>query len=240
MGIPIRKLHRALGVAGALFLALAAVTGLLWAYGPSLYLKSGYLQKREAMPSVPLANVTMTPQDAIRIASHNAPTEFQTTSVVLRSDLGHALYEVTGGKDGKGPSTLIDAMSGKVLSPLTEELATEVARQYVEGGKKIKSVVAQENYRLRSGKVISAFQVFFDGPENTEIIVDRNSGMAVEELDRARRFQAWVTRLHQLQIFGFKRGLTFLPAITALAILASGLALWLQSRTKKTRNSPIV
>ena len=233
----IRRFHRSIGLSGLIFILATTLTGLLWAYAPYLYWKPGYLKKKQTMASPSLMKVTLTTQEALKVASSRAG-EANFTAVHRRSDFGKVLYEVIYEKAGQSKSLLIDAETVEILTPLTKDLAITIARQYVVENPPVKSIAAIENFQHRSGKNISsAFLVTFDQMGDPEIVIDRSSGEVVEESDRTRRFHFFIMQLHQLNFFGFKKTLTIIPGTILLSLMLSGVVLWLRPKFIKRYKS---
>lgn len=225
-----RRFHRWLGVGSTVFILLAALTGLLWAYGPHLYWEGGYLERKHPAALADFDSIKLTPQEAIRLARPSLGPEPATVSTVtLRSELGDPLYEVRG----KKRSVLIDARSGAVLSPLSPEYAARIAAQYVHGQPAIASTTLLEEFTHRSGKIHpSVYRVRFEAPEHPEIFLSAYDGAVLEEQDDMRRFHFWVMRLHQLNFFGFRKTLTIVPGTAILLLIASGIYLSRRSGTR--------
>ena len=228
-----RRFHRWFGVGSAAIVLLTVVTGLLWAYGPWIFWEPGYREKKHPVATVPFENIQVSPPEAIRAAQAQLGAEAVVSAVTLRSEVGHALYEITATAGGQDRAALVDAITGTPLSPLTPELATKIARQYVAGQPAVQSVTLLDQFKHRSGKVHdSVYQVNFDTENKAEIFVAANSGQLIEDQDSTRRIHFWVMRLHMLNFFGFKKTLTIIPGTAILLLIGSGL--WL-SRKRKAR-----
>jgi uncharacterized iron-regulated membrane protein len=231
----IRKFHRIIGVVFALSLFIAVLSGLLWAYSPYLYLREDYSKKKHAEPKISLSEVTMSAQQAMKLAERTLGDQLQIKSVTLRSDFGRALYEVVYNKDKQNRSLLIDAKSSEILSPLSEELAAKVANQYLAENVPVEKISQGKDY-VNRGKIIpSVFFIRFQKKGNLEMIVDRDSGALVEELDDAKRFHAWVMQFHQLNFFGFKKTLTIIPGAGLIMMLFTGLIIWRSQQGKRSK-----
>lgn len=104
-----RKLHRTLAVFFSPFLIVTAITGLLWAYAPHLYLKL------DAPKKAPLSA-----QDAPRVSPVEALSAAggagaKVMSVTLRNDDGRLVYAVAFAAKGAPEEAIVDADTGKVL-----------------------------------------------------------------------------------------------------------------------------
>jgi uncharacterized iron-regulated membrane protein len=221
-----RKTHRWIGLGSAVFVLLATITGLLWAYAPYLYWEAGYMERKHPPGAVSLETASLAPRDAIRAVKARLGENFAPSAVRLHADYGLPLYEVIGPAGKKKTVTLVDAVSGQIASPITGEQATEIARQYVPGTPTVKEVRLLDQFEHRKGKIHDAvYSVQFATPRNTEILLSAASGEILEEQDDVRRFHFWVMRLHQLNFFGFHKTLTIIPGVALLILTASGIAI---------------
>lgn len=221
--------HRRIAATSAIFLAVSAVTGILWAYAPHLYFKEGYLKKKSNPPELPLSSAEISVKDALKKAAAYFKTADGIQSATLRADAGRLFYEVQRRQEKDTHSALIDAKSGEVVSPVSEKLAVALAAQYVVGTPAAKKAEAFENYKHRNGKKFaSVYIVTFAADGNPGILIDRNSGLILDEMDSSRNFHSWVMKLHQLQFFGTKKELTVIPGLSLLLLLLTGLVVGLR------------
>jgi uncharacterized iron-regulated membrane protein len=234
----LRQLHRLVGLVGAGFLVLAAVTGLLWAYAPHLYWQPGYLDRKHALPAPAIGDAVVDVQAAVALARTASAAGSEVVSVTLRADFGHLLWDVRLRSGKVERPFLVDAVSGAPLTPLTRALAEVAARQYAGGGPAIAAIVYSPRYQPRKGAERPAFEVAFRGNDQLEVVIDAESGGVLEESDRARRFHFLVMRLHQLTFFGFKKELTIVPGAILLVLLGTGVALapWWRRRARARRD----
>lgn len=218
--------HRRVALLSAIFLAVTAITGILWAYAPHLYFKEGYLKKKSLKAAPALSSARLTPQEAIRLAAPEL-RKGQAEMLTLRPEGGLLVYEITWREGRAAHSQLVDAILGEKLSPLTGQMAAVVAAEYVVGNPPVNDTAIVDNYRHRSGKIFaSVYRVRFAAPGNPEIFIDRNSAAIVEESDDARAFHFWVMKLHQLQFFGTKKELTLIPGLALLVLVITGCLIW--------------
>ena len=109
-----RKLHRKIGIFFAPFLAVSAVTGLLWAYAPYLYLKNDASKKiqspaiDEKRSYLPIANV---------IEAAQAKGAARISSITLKAQSGRLVYIVYGSSKQGQKELWVDAESGAVEVP---------------------------------------------------------------------------------------------------------------------------
>ncbi len=221
--------HRRIAITAVLFLAVTALTGILWAYAPHLYFKEGYLQKKSGAAQKPLTAAKVSVADALASAIAVFKTEKGILSATLRAEADDLFYEVQRKEGKEYSSVLVDAISGDVVSPLGEEAAIKIAAQYVVGNPPLKKAEALTGYKHRNGKKFkAAYKVAFAAPGNPEIFIDRNSGLILEESDNARSFHFWVMKLHQLQFFGTKKELTIIPGLALIFLVITGTIMWIR------------
>ncbi len=220
-----RKQHRQISVIAVPFLLVAAITGLLWAYAPHLYWKDDYLKKNVPSGPVDRQEVRISFEEAAQAAERHGVTA---VGVSLRKEAGHTVYAVTGDvPQGGTREILIDAVTGKTLTPLSEELAIEIAMQYVNSSD-ILAVDRIPSYHHRSGKdFLNVTAVRFKDSNRTSIYLSE-SGNILEDEDRTRVFHFWVMKLHKLNFFGTKKELTAIPGIALILLIITGLSIWKQ------------
>ncbi|MDP2735237.1 MAG: PepSY domain-containing protein, partial [bacterium] len=172
-----RRFHRWLGIVFGLFLLSSAVTGILWAYAPYLYWKPGHMEKKAPLPSPPLTDAVLSIPEAVRRLQEKEEGKIEAQSVLLRKDFGRLLYEIEYKVSGGKHRFVIDAKSGDFLSPLSEELTVEIARQYVAGNPPLESVVLLSNWVHRNKIAgVRAFRVRFQDAGRTEVFLDPETG----------------------------------------------------------------
>lgn len=232
-----RQFHRLLGVAFVLFFLNSALTGLLWAYAPLLYWEDGYMRKKSSAPSPVPQKASLTISEAVEIAQRAVGPDLPVASVALRPDFGRLLYDVQYQRNGSTEAFLLDAITGESLSPLTEANAVKIARQYVRGRPEVESVFLLDDFVPRTGtKGIPAYRVRFRQPGSPEIFIHRDSGQILEDQDRSRRFHFLIMKLHQLNFFAFRKTLTIIPGLSLLAMIATGVVVWVSPRIRSSAN----
>lgn len=108
-----RKLHRALALFFGPFLMTSAVTGLLWAYSPYLYLKDAGKPKA-FLTEANEGRMRVSPVEAIH-AAREAGEKGKISAVTLRAEGEKAVYSV-GFSSKEGPKEFrVDAETGAVL-----------------------------------------------------------------------------------------------------------------------------
>ncbi len=211
-----------------LFLTISAVTGLLWAYAPHLYWQPGYKEAKRKFEAAKLSanrvSLDAVEQSAARAGCVNPP------AFNLSVRAGRWVWQL------KCPekSVLIDAVSGLVLSPLSDELARTFADEYVPAGFVVSNLTRSSAWldRKPGAKPRDAWVVRYGDSKETEIVIDASTGEVLEESDTVRRFHFWVTKLHQFQFFGTAKTLTAMSGVPLLILIVTGVRMLLVKKRK--------
>ena len=234
-----RRVHRVIALTSAVVLLSSACSGLLWAYSSYLYLDDGYMKKKAPAAGPPVTEAVVTVRDAIA-AARRGGRRGQIQSATLRSDFGRVLWEVQVRGEDSHPF-LMDAITGEALSPLTAEQAAVIAAQYVRGNPPVAEVVFEERFQPRAGQArpSPAYRVRFRQSRSPEIVIHRDTGGILAEEDTGRRIHTFVTNLHQLNYFGFKKTLTAAAGLPLLLLVFTGLVMWVRPRLRRARHARI-
>jgi uncharacterized membrane protein YkoI len=157
------------------------------------------------------------------------------TQATLRADFGRLLYDVRLRAGGKASTFLYDASTGELLSPISQALAKDIARQYVSENAEITAVATEQYTPRKKHKAQAAVRVVFNDRNRTEIVLDRQTGEILEDEGRWRKVHFAVMQLHQLNFFGFEKTLLNIPGVPLLLMGFSGLALWGFQRARARR-----
>lgn len=227
-----RSAHATAGLVGALFLASSAITGLLWANASRLYWRADDYKKKKAPVAGPaLESARIDIRRVLARAQSELGTEANMTALTLKSEAGRLVYEAQTGKR----SVLIDAITGRSLSPLSADDASRFADQYAPKGASRLAARHEVSFMGRDGRKRGpVWRVTYRDNGGTEIVLDDMSGQIIEEFDPSRRFHFWIMRLHKLDFFHTDRLLTAIPGLCLIGLVISGLRLWLQARRGKT------
>lgn len=229
-----RLLHYRVALWSSLFIAVSAVTGLLWAYAPHLYWQEGYKEKKSTLPAPPLKDAALSPVELIAKLQAAGTGYGEVISLTLKADAGRLVYQGAT-KNPKG-KFLVDAQSGDILSPLTSEYALRVARQYVANDPPLAAIKQESNWEDRKHTLYpSVWIASFSDDRKTEIVIDASSGEIIEDSDTVRRFHFWVMTLHQFSFFGTHKTLTAISGIPLLVLLVTGMILAFQRLRLKRR-----
>jgi uncharacterized iron-regulated membrane protein len=156
--------------------------------------------------------------------------------LTLKSDFGRLVYEARVRHSNKKHVLVIDAMTGEALSPISDDLASIIARQYVREEAPVSGIQAESYIPRKKHTPVEAVRVTFDDANKTHIILDRHSGDIIEDEGRWRRLHFFVMQLHQLNFFGFEKTLLNIPGVPLLLMALSGAVLW-SLHLKRTRRA---
>jgi uncharacterized iron-regulated membrane protein len=221
-----RLLHRWLGIASVGFLFLSVVTGLLWANARFLYWQDQYKEKLHPLPVVPVNQAVLPLSAVVERVPVLAGTDAVVDQLTLKSDFGLLLYDVRIHKNKAKQALLLDAVSGEPLSPISEDLASRIARQYVRGVAAVTQVRRESYTPRKKHATVDAIRVSFDDSDETEIVLDLSTGDILEDEGRWRRVHFLVMQVHQLNFWGFEKTLLNIPGIPLLLMGVSGAFLW--------------
>ena len=158
----------------------------------------------------------------------------QFEEITLRSESGTPYYLLSAGSRKK---YLANAQSGEIVSPISKELASQFAMQYVKEKTGIKSCELLAAYKPRKAKEAKpAYKVLFDNSVHSEIYLDQMTGEILEEIDDNRKFGLWVMRLHDYDYFNSKREISSVAGISTFLVALSGLWIY-RIRLNKNRNA---
>ncbi len=230
-----RKAHRRIGILALGFLLLSVSTGLLWANAKFLYWDEHYKERvrHVAGPTLEAAQISL--QEVMDRSKAAVQGPASVTQATLRSDFGRLLYDVRLRAGGKASTFLFDAMTGELLSPISPELARNIARQYVRENAEITAVATEQYIPRKKHQAQAAVRVAFNDTNRTEIVLDRQTGEILEDEGRWRKVHFAVMQLHQLNFFGFEKTLLNIPGVPLLLMGFSGLVLWGFQRARARR-----
>lgn len=231
-----RRLHYLVSIFGLIFILATTITGLLWAYAPYLYWDDTYLKKKVDL------NTSLEPTE-IRPPIELFNERHDLDNVNLKS----LSYRTTGGisivelctspkNSAKESCELLNAHSGERISPLPQEIASKIAKEYAPKASTLLSSNFIENWQHRKEGIKPAVWLFkYDDTRETEIIIDANNGRILEEQDTYRQFHFFIMKLHQFNFFGTHKELVILSGLPLLLLMFSGTKL-IFTRLKLTKN----
>lgn len=114
-----RKIHRTIGLFFAPFLVTSAVTGLLWAYAPHLYLKNDSIKTKAFAPEIDAKKTYVSMVDVIQAATSMAG-DGRITSIVLRLESGSLVFAVNVVSKNGVREIWVDAEKGNAMLPVRD------------------------------------------------------------------------------------------------------------------------
>lgn len=139
-----RSAHRWIAMSALGFFLLSLTTGLLWANARFLYWDEHYKEKVHQVTAPPLDSARISLSDAIEVGKAAVVGRANVEQVTLRSDVGRLFYDIRLRSEGKTRTVLVDAMTGESLSPISADLARDIARQYVIGEADVTGVTTEQ------------------------------------------------------------------------------------------------
>jgi uncharacterized iron-regulated membrane protein len=235
--------HRWLGLIVGVQIVLWCLSGLIFATHDLAWVRGEDGRNPERAAALDLAHVRLAPGAAVAALAPGAVGDAGAVDeITLRPLLGRAVYEIRQG-DG---TTLVDAESGAVLSPLGRDTAIAIARADRAGQPEVLGATRIERdppTEYREG-ALPAWQIAFADGEDTHVYVAANTGrITARRNDAWRRFDFfWM--LHTMDYRDrddFNHPLLIAASAAALITLASGFALWgirLRRRWRRAAGTP--
>jgi len=237
-----RRIHRYLGLVIGVQLLLWTTSGLIFSWNSIKAVRGEHLI-REQSP-IDLKNYELI---SIGDATEKVTEDQVVLSVELRTMLGRPVYELTLEENDTHVFTLVDARSGKVLSPIDADAATRVAQNDFAENVEVRSVELIESVGSHSeyrGKELPAFRVVMEHPTDTAIYVSANRGVVTTRRSNQWRLFDFFWMLHTMDYQGrdnFNTWLLKTVSIFGLVTVLSGFVLWFKTsrwfRRKKPRDS---
>jgi len=204
------------------------ITGLLWANARFTYWDEGYKERVGRLaPAPPLTSAQVSLDDLFKQLNHEPIASDRTIEeVILRQDFGRLLYEVRLSGQQAPSAILIDALTNERLSPLSQDLAGMIARQYIKTDSQITNVTMEQYVPHNTTINLEAIRINFGEPGPATIILDRHTGKILEDESTWRQVHFLVKQFHQLNFFGFNKTLLNIPGLAIFIMSLSGLWLW--------------
>lgn len=114
-----RKAHRTIGLFFAPFMVVSAVTGLLWAYAPYLYLKNDSIKSKASTPVIDAKKTYVSMVDVIQ-AVESMAGDGRITSIVLRPESGKLVFAVNMMSKNGMREIWVDAEKGNSMLPVRD------------------------------------------------------------------------------------------------------------------------
>ncbi|HSH68255.1 MAG TPA: PepSY-associated TM helix domain-containing protein [Bacteroidia bacterium] len=224
------RVHLIAGLILLPFLFLSAFTGFFRA-NHKWFWKEDYKKFKNFSYEYKIKSPEISLDSVFYILKDKYRGDITITDIKLKSEIGKLLYDI---KIKGQEAVLIDASEGKILNPISPQLAKAFASQYVKPGLEFKNVYLDENYRSRKDKKHRpVYVVEYSDKLHTKIYIDKNNGEIEEEVDDNLKFVFWMVKLHDYDFWESKR--LFLSFVGAGVIFLgfTGFYLWLRKKKKK-------
>ncbi|MGC3981052.1 MAG: PepSY domain-containing protein [Steroidobacteraceae bacterium] len=178
--------HRYLGILICLLCVSWFASGIVMMYAGGMPRVSAQ-QRLEALPALDLANVKLTPAEAVQQAGMGA------RAPTLTSVLQRPAYSFQGRGDG---ATTVFADTGEVLKPIDIEQARKVASrftgQHVERVQYVRTLEQADQWTMMRGREVGLFKFEVDDGKGTELYVSPASAEVAQLTTRNTRLLAWI------------------------------------------------
>lgn len=216
----LRSFHRYWGLILSFFLLISAATGFLRANAKGWYWKDRQPKKEMTSLSLPPVGI----EEVFRICREDSPGG-KIFGVQLKKILDKPVYLVETDRQSQ-KYTLLDAVSGEILSPLGAGEVLEIARLFGDGNAQSRLIERLPSFKAwKSSPPRPVLRILFDDRSRTEVFVDEQTGEALAVLDRGRRFGLWVVKFHELDFPGMGRPALSFLGVSLMILAASGLAI---------------
>ncbi len=221
------KIHRTLSIIVVPFLLLSILTGFFRANQQWIW-PEGYKKKKVKTDFVVKDKLVSLNLITTKIDSLSENKNYY-KDIFLKAENEQLLYQVNTGKE----KYLIDAYTGKIISPIEPGFAKSIASQYVNGKPEVISCTLLKDYLHRKTKEKKiVYEICFRNEIHSCIYLDYRTGEIVEDLDDRRDWGIWIIRLHDYDFFDAKKGITNTVSIGMVLAAISGIWIY-RIRTKK-------
>ena len=219
--------HRWVGLVVAVQLLAWSVGGLMFSVLDIENVRGELERSSDPAPRVRAERVTLGPADALAAVRGVAPETV--TRISLRERFGRTVYELFDVEDH--PLLAIDAVSGEVITRITEEEAKTAALADFAPEARVASIRLLEGeapLEFRGG-AMPVFQVILDHPKEPHLYVCPRTGAVLKRRNKPWRIFDFFWMLHIMD-YGARENFNhrLLTGMSVLAILTSttGLGLW--------------
>lgn len=228
------RVHRVIGLIFLPFLIISVFTGFFRA-NYQWFWKEDYKKIKNFSYEYKIQSPKIGIDSVFVILKNTYGENIAASEIKLKSEVGKLFYDV---KIKNHTPVFINADNGKILSPISEELAKAIAGQYVKPELKFKTIYADENYKTRKDKKTrSVYIAEYDDPLHTKIYIDKNNGEIEEEEDDNLKFGFWIVKLHDYDFWEAKRFNLSFVGIGLFILSSTGFYLWLKKKKRKNNST---
>jgi len=226
------RIHRTIAIIVVPLLIISTITGFFRA-NQKWYWEEGYKKKKHPSAIIienELIPVSKLAQEIDSVSKKK--NKYQ--EITIQTENNTLYYKLTTTSKEK---YLIEAHTGTIVSPLSSQLASEFATQYVKEKSNFKSCVFLKDYVARKGKETKqVYKIEFDNKVHSQIFLDYYTGEIIEDIDDNRQFGIWMVRLHDYDFFDSKRIIGSIVGISIILVALSGIWIYRFRNKKKKEN----
>ncbi len=213
------QFHKWLALILGIQMLLWCISGIILAEFPKRWAGDTY-KRNHQRPPIDQSTVIETPQS---IFAHF--DEGEVRRLHLRSFLGRTVYDV---RLDNGRTVLFDAQTGLQLSPLTEELARQVAEQDFSGDYSIEKIELINEHTLSYRGDLPAWRVDLDNRQNSVLYISPDSGDVHQRVHNSSYVRRAFATFHVMSYTGSKQanlGLIVAGGVLGTILSVSGIYL---------------
>lgn len=222
--------HRWLGLLVSVQLLAWSVGGFMFSILDIDNVHGDWERNFDSPPPVRLAEVRLTPSEALQRAAVKGVAAAEVMSVAIRTRHdGQTVYELLGAK--KLPLAAVDATTGEVVRRISSDQASAAAvRDFVPQAEVLSVRFLEGDPPLEyRGKPMPVYQIAFDHPKSTYVYVQPVTGQVITRRNRPWRIFDFFWMLHIMD-YGEREDFNhwLLTGMSLVAVLTSvsGLVMW--------------
>jgi hypothetical protein len=224
-----RKFHKWFGLVVGIQVLVWATGGFVMSYFPIEKVRGEHNINNFQEKPLTRADVSY-PLENILAMQDGRPGVLKVT---IKRSLGRPVYEIL---TEDGTSTMIDANSGEVLSPLSKEMALAYAKRDFAGQGSPVSVELLSETNLEFRKEVPVWRIDFDDKEQTHLYVSPRNGEIVARRNSTWRLYDFFWMLHIMDYknrVDFNHPLLIGAAVIAIILVLSGIILLFKTFNKR-------
>ncbi len=173
----IRKSHRYLGIFIGIQFLFWTIGGLYFSWTNIKEIRGEHL--RQTSESISTNGEFISPQPVLNQLTEKGSFELKKLQIVQVLNIPH--YEIIVRQNEKDETILVDAFSGKIRLPISEQEASEIASASLVNPAAVKEVLLLTSENVNGhheyrGKTLPAWAVTFDTPENLTVYLSPQNG----------------------------------------------------------------
>ena len=226
-----RTIHRYLSVVIGVQLLLWTASGLIFSWNPIAKVRGENLISKPEQ--VDLSSIELISFSDLKVANEKILADTMIESVLIRDLLGTPVMEVAFSTPNLTTEhKIFDATNGKLLSPVDEKLAQQIAiADFAETAdvRSVEYVTSAGSHSEYRGKELPAYRVVMEHPTSTAIYVSPERGVVTTRRNNRWRVFDFFWMLHTMDYQGrdnFGHWLLRAFSVFGLTTVLSGYWLW--------------